>query len=108
MGNANTNPQTNPGSLDGVPVDKSGDKGNPSSRMGRKKKKRISEHIELEDLWKWKNCLVGEIDTVCRVSSIHRRLDVWGLGEIKVKRMGGKTSVIVIEDGELFQFTVGM
>ncbi|KAK8604733.1 hypothetical protein V6N13_099664 [Hibiscus sabdariffa] len=43
------------------------------------------------------------MDTVCTVSSIHRRLDAWGSGEIKVKRMGGKTFLIVIEDGELFQ-----
>ncbi|KAK8636807.1 hypothetical protein V6N13_064244 [Hibiscus sabdariffa] len=41
---------------------------------------RISGHIESEDLWKWKNCLVGEMDTV---SSIHKRLDARGLGEMK-------------------------
>ncbi|KAK8488479.1 hypothetical protein V6N11_008333 [Hibiscus sabdariffa] len=57
--NANTNPQTNPVSVGGVPIDKSVDKGDPSSMMGRKRKK-ISGHIESEDLWKWKNCLVGE------------------------------------------------
>ncbi|KAK8681832.1 hypothetical protein V6N13_054233 [Hibiscus sabdariffa] len=40
--------------------------------------------------------------TVCSIRSIELRLQSWGLGEIKVQRLGGKTYLISIDDEDLF------
>ncbi|KAK8658940.1 hypothetical protein V6N13_029159 [Hibiscus sabdariffa] len=64
--------------------------------------KRVQGHVEVEDLCKMKRCLVGMTTTVCNVSSISSRLHAWGLGEIKVQRMGGKRFLLSFEDDELF------
>ncbi|KAL4387533.1 hypothetical protein GQ457_09G008630 [Hibiscus cannabinus] len=63
---------------------------------------RINGHVETEDLWKYKKCLVGTMATVCSTSSVQMRLHEWGLGEIVVKRLGGKTFLLSIEDEDLF------
>ncbi|KAK8573650.1 hypothetical protein V6N13_009738 [Hibiscus sabdariffa] len=60
-----------------------------SSLMKVSKNMRVLGHVEVEDLWKLKRCLVGEMANVCSVESISRRLHEWGLGEIKLKRLGG-------------------
>ncbi|KAK8699654.1 hypothetical protein V6N13_115737 [Hibiscus sabdariffa] len=76
--------------------------GETSKTMVRKNR-RISGHVEEEELWKLKRCLVGTTTTVCSVKSIVDRLLSWGLGEIKIQRLGGKTFLISIDDEELFQ-----
>ncbi|KAK8595499.1 hypothetical protein V6N13_016866 [Hibiscus sabdariffa] len=67
-----------------------------------KKFKRLLGHVEVEDLWKMKRCLVGVMATVCNVSSISSRLYAWSLREIEVQRMGGKRFLLLFEDDELF------
>ncbi|KAE8726402.1 hypothetical protein F3Y22_tig00006992pilonHSYRG00028 [Hibiscus syriacus] len=42
-----------------------------------------------------------ELAIVCSVRSIESRLHEWGLGEIKVKRLGGKFFLLIIEDEDL-------
>ncbi|KAE8726405.1 hypothetical protein F3Y22_tig00006992pilonHSYRG00035 [Hibiscus syriacus] len=42
-----------------------------------------------------------ELATVCSVRNIESRLHEWGLGEIKVKRLGGKFFLLIIEDEDL-------
>ncbi|KAK8577080.1 hypothetical protein V6N13_122075 [Hibiscus sabdariffa] len=64
---------------------------------------RILGHVEEEELWKLKQCLVGTTPSVCSVKSIVDRLQSWGLVEIKIQRLGGKTFLISINDEELFQ-----
>ncbi|KAK8637522.1 hypothetical protein V6N13_064941 [Hibiscus sabdariffa] len=64
--------------------------------------KKIKGHIEEEELWKLQRCLVGEMTTVCSISSISQRLSDWGMGEIKVQRLGGKSFLLTITDDELF------
>ncbi|KAK8663459.1 hypothetical protein V6N13_083278 [Hibiscus sabdariffa] len=68
----------------------------------RRNKKRIIGHSEEEDLWNLRSCLVGTTATVCSVSSIESRLTNWGLGEIKVQRLGGKSFLLTIKDEDLF------
>ncbi|KAK8597987.1 hypothetical protein V6N13_095379 [Hibiscus sabdariffa] len=74
----------------------------PESPSEGKVKRRISGHVEEEDLWLMKRCLVGEMATVCSVSSITSRLEQWGLNGIKVHRMGGKVFILSFEDDELY------
>ncbi|KAL4369166.1 hypothetical protein GQ457_05G034750 [Hibiscus cannabinus] len=50
---------------------------------GSARKKKIPGHVEDEELWKMKRCLIGEMATVCSVSSIASRLQEWGLNDIK-------------------------
>ncbi|KAL4280962.1 hypothetical protein GQ457_03G001400 [Hibiscus cannabinus] len=78
------------------------DQGEHSS-MQVKKSIRVLGHVESEDLWKLNRCLVGEMAIVCSVESIRRRLHDWGLGEINVKRLGGKSFILSIEDVDLFK-----
>ncbi|KAK8674743.1 hypothetical protein V6N13_032848 [Hibiscus sabdariffa] len=59
--------------------------GEPSFWNSRRKK-RNAGHIEVEELWNLKRCLVGETTSVCSVNSVSTRLSEWGLGEIKVQR----------------------
>ncbi|KAL4387841.1 hypothetical protein GQ457_09G016630 [Hibiscus cannabinus] len=47
--------------------------------IGKENFKRIIGHVENEDLWNLRRCLVGVMDMVCSVSSIHSRLLKWGL-----------------------------
>ncbi|KAL4364149.1 hypothetical protein GQ457_04G012440 [Hibiscus cannabinus] len=61
--------------------------------MVDEKPKKIAGHVEDEDLWRLRRCLVGVSDTICSVSSIHLRLVTWGLGEINVQRLGGLNGV---------------
>ncbi|KAK8699655.1 hypothetical protein V6N13_115738 [Hibiscus sabdariffa] len=53
--------------------------GEPSFWNSRRKQ-RIAGHIEVEELWNLKRCLVGETASICSVNSVSTRL----LGEIKV------------------------
>ncbi|KAK8699945.1 hypothetical protein V6N13_018353 [Hibiscus sabdariffa] len=64
---------------------------------------RIRGHSESEDLWKLKSCLVGEMPTVCATESVRYRLQQWGMGDIKVKRLGGKSFILWIEDKDLYK-----
>ncbi|KAL4310349.1 hypothetical protein GQ457_01G030280 [Hibiscus cannabinus] len=73
-----------------------------SSSTLKKGKKRVTGHVEEEELRKLRRCLVGETASVCSVSCINERLRTWGLGEIKIQRLGGKIFLITIEDEELF------
>ncbi|KAK8573752.1 hypothetical protein V6N13_009840 [Hibiscus sabdariffa] len=72
------------------------------SKMQNKVRKRIKGHIDKEDLWNMRKCLVGEMEAVCIVNSIMDRLHNWGLGEIRVQRMGAKTFLLTIDDEDLF------
>ncbi|KAL4310802.1 hypothetical protein GQ457_01G033160 [Hibiscus cannabinus] len=67
--------------------------------MGRRK---VIGHVESEDLLKLKKCLVGVTNTVCSVHNISLRLQQWGLGDIKIQRLGGKAFLLTIEDEDLF------
>ncbi|KAK8658930.1 hypothetical protein V6N13_029149 [Hibiscus sabdariffa] len=71
--------------------------------IGKEKFKRIIGHVENEDLWNLRRCLVGVMDMVCSVSSIHSRLLKWGLGDINVQRLGAKMYLLTIMDEELSQ-----
>ncbi|KAL4271259.1 hypothetical protein GQ457_13G026050 [Hibiscus cannabinus] len=71
--------------------------------IGKENFKRIIGHVENEDLWNLRRCLVGVMDMVCSVSSIHSRLLKWGLGDINVQRLGAKTYLLTIMDEELSQ-----
>ncbi|KAK8661836.1 hypothetical protein V6N13_091427 [Hibiscus sabdariffa] len=73
-----------------------------SSNHNWGKPKRISGHVEEEELWKLKRCLVGEMASICSVRSIDLRLQKWGLGEIRVQRMGSKLFLLSFEDDELY------
>ncbi|KAK8573743.1 hypothetical protein V6N13_009831 [Hibiscus sabdariffa] len=59
-------------------------------------------HVNNEDLWKLRRCLVGETASVCSLSSIRNRLVSWGLGDVKVQRLGAKAFLLTIEDEDLF------
>ncbi|KAK8696171.1 hypothetical protein V6N13_001308 [Hibiscus sabdariffa] len=61
---------------------------NEMNKMVVGRRLRIRGHIESEDLWKLKSCLVGEMPTVCATESVRYRLQQWGMGDIKVKRLG--------------------
>ncbi|KAK8613648.1 hypothetical protein V6N13_101405 [Hibiscus sabdariffa] len=82
--------QTWNGKDDDVVVKKMIAKGSAEDATGNGILKRITGHVENEDLWKLRRCLVGVMDTVCSVSSIHNRLLKWGLGDINVQRLGAK------------------
>ncbi|KAL4331998.1 hypothetical protein GQ457_07G001640 [Hibiscus cannabinus] len=77
-----------------------------SSKNEFKGRKRITGHVETEDLWKMRRCLVGRMATVCSIRSIIE-ITSWGLGEIKVQRLGGKTFLISIDDEDLFSHVGG-
>ncbi|KAK8617717.1 hypothetical protein V6N13_080624 [Hibiscus sabdariffa] len=64
---------------------------------------RIYGHIETEALWKLKNCLIGEMATVCSIESIRNRLHEWGLDDVKIRRFGGRSFIITIEDMEFYK-----
>ncbi|KAK8669319.1 hypothetical protein V6N13_106753 [Hibiscus sabdariffa] len=74
-----------------------------SSSLVREKKVRVSGHVEPEDWWKFKSCLIGELASVYPIENIRRRLQEWGMGEIKVKTLGGTSFILAIEDAELFK-----
>ncbi|KAK8609906.1 hypothetical protein V6N13_093316 [Hibiscus sabdariffa] len=59
-----------------------------SSLLNEGKRKKIVGHVENENLWKYRRCLVGKMALVCSLSNVMSRLDTWGFGEITVKRMG--------------------
>ncbi|KAK8585589.1 hypothetical protein V6N13_050566 [Hibiscus sabdariffa] len=71
--------------------------------IGKENFKRIIGHVENEDLWNLRRCLVGVMDMVCSVSSIHSMLLKWGLGDINVQRLGAKMYLLTITDEELSQ-----
>ncbi|KAK8543759.1 hypothetical protein V6N13_025927 [Hibiscus sabdariffa] len=73
-----------------------------SSSQAKVVLKKIVGHVEDEDLWRMKRCLVGVMANVCSVQSIILILQGWGLGDIKIQRMGGKTFLLMIEDDELY------
>ncbi|KAK8658921.1 hypothetical protein V6N13_029140 [Hibiscus sabdariffa] len=75
--------------------------GSPSNLIGVRQK-RITGHVEEEYLWKIRKFLVGEMTTICSVSCISNRLLKWGLGEIKVQRMGAKLFLLMIKDDDLY------
>ncbi|KAK8607768.1 hypothetical protein V6N13_046375 [Hibiscus sabdariffa] len=64
--------------------------------------KRIVGHVEEEELWNLRRSLIGVTASVCSISSIQSRLTEWGLGEIKVQRLGGKSFLLTINDEDLF------
>ncbi|KAL4271467.1 hypothetical protein GQ457_13G005560 [Hibiscus cannabinus] len=73
-----------------------------SSAGGGMKGRKVIGHVESEDLWKLKKCLVGVTKMVCSVQNIALRLQQWGLGDIKIQRLGGKMFLLTIEDEDLF------
>ncbi|KAK8558182.1 hypothetical protein V6N13_073855 [Hibiscus sabdariffa] len=58
-------------------------------------------HIENEELWQLRKCLVGVMESVCSVRSIHDRLVKWGLGEINMQRLGARAYFLMILDEDL-------
>ncbi|KAK8694817.1 hypothetical protein V6N13_072361 [Hibiscus sabdariffa] len=74
-----------------------------TTENNEKRRRRIYGHVESESLWKLKNCLVGETANVCSVESIRARLIEWGMGDVKVRRLGGRSFILTIEDMELYR-----
>ncbi|KAK8655601.1 hypothetical protein V6N13_108175 [Hibiscus sabdariffa] len=72
---------------------------NPSRDASLKK---VTGHVNDEDLWNLQNCFVGETTSVCSVKSIADMLEAWGLNGIRVQRMGGKTFLLSFEYKDLF------
>ncbi|KAL4295349.1 hypothetical protein GQ457_12G002480 [Hibiscus cannabinus] len=54
--------------------------------------------VHTEDLWKAKRCLVGTMNIVCSVRSLELRLQEWGLEEINVKRLDGKSYLLAFDN----------
>ncbi|KAL4291447.1 hypothetical protein GQ457_14G021050 [Hibiscus cannabinus] len=69
----------------------------------KEKRRRIYGHVESETLWKLKNCLVGETATVCSIESVRSRLCEWGMGDVKIRRFGGRSFILTIEDMDLYK-----
>ncbi|KAK8648762.1 hypothetical protein V6N13_129505 [Hibiscus sabdariffa] len=61
----------------------------------------IIGHIENEELWQLRKCLVGVMDSICSVRNIHDKLLKWGLGDINVQRLGAKSFLLTIMDEDL-------
>ncbi|KAK8697187.1 hypothetical protein V6N13_113339 [Hibiscus sabdariffa] len=68
-----------------------------------KRRRRIYGHVESETLWKLKNCLVGEMATVCSIESVRSRFCEWGMGDVKIRRFGGRSFILTIEDMDLYR-----
>ncbi|KAK8662186.1 hypothetical protein V6N13_091773 [Hibiscus sabdariffa] len=64
--------------------------------------KRVKRVVHTEDLWKAKRCLVGTMNIVCSVRSLELRLQEWGLAEINVKRLDGKSYLLAFDNDELY------
>ncbi|KAK8573879.1 hypothetical protein V6N13_096810 [Hibiscus sabdariffa] len=67
------------------------------------KRMRISGHVEAEALWKLNYSLIGEMSSVCSLEKVQNRLHDWGMGDIKVRRLGGKSFILTIEDLEFYK-----
>ncbi|KAK8661492.1 hypothetical protein V6N13_091094 [Hibiscus sabdariffa] len=65
--------------------------------------KRIKGHVDDEQLWNCSHCLVGTMAVFSNSRAIMDRLNSWGLGDIKVKHIGGYQYLIEIKDNELFK-----
>ncbi|KAL4369086.1 hypothetical protein GQ457_05G026490 [Hibiscus cannabinus] len=63
----------------------------------------IQGHVEEESLWRLSKCLVGTMTMVCSSESVMERLHNWGLGELKIKSMGGHRFFIKVPDEELLR-----
>ncbi|KAL4291282.1 hypothetical protein GQ457_14G023890 [Hibiscus cannabinus] len=68
-----------------------------------KKRRRINGHLDNEILWQLGKRLVGTMGIVCSAETVRDRLHSWGLGDIKVKSLGGQKFLLQIEDEELLQ-----
>ncbi|KAK8690132.1 hypothetical protein V6N13_088833 [Hibiscus sabdariffa] len=79
-----------------------GIEGGESRTLNSRAVKRIVGHVEEEELWNLRRSLIGVTASVCSISSIQSRLTEWGLGEIKVQRLGGKSFLLTIKDEDLF------
>ncbi|KAK8644209.1 hypothetical protein V6N13_123521 [Hibiscus sabdariffa] len=71
-----------------------------SSMLNEGKRKKIAGHVENEDLWKYRRCLVGKMASVCNLSNVMSRLDTWGL--ITVKRMGSERNRTLGDSSSVF------
>ncbi|KAK8644214.1 hypothetical protein V6N13_123526 [Hibiscus sabdariffa] len=80
----------------------SGDNRKATEAENITRNRKVYGHVEDEDMWKMRRCLAGEAATICSANSLEDRLRSWGLGEIKVQRMGGRMFLITIEDEELY------
>ncbi|KAE8704160.1 hypothetical protein F3Y22_tig00110458pilonHSYRG00090 [Hibiscus syriacus] len=70
--------------------------------QGGESRKEVVGHVDEVELRKLRICLVGVMAVVCSVGSIVDRLQNWGLGEIRVQRLRGKTFLLTIKDEDLF------
>ncbi|KAK8676803.1 hypothetical protein V6N13_142366 [Hibiscus sabdariffa] len=73
-----------------------------SSEKASSRLRSIDGLVVEEDLWKLRRFLVGEMATICSVKRISDRLLKWGLVNIKVQRMGGKSFLLSFDVDELF------
>ncbi|KAK8701639.1 hypothetical protein V6N13_020023 [Hibiscus sabdariffa] len=71
--------------------------------MSGDKRLRIGGHVEAEALWKLKYCLIGEMPSVRSLEKVQNRLHEWGMGDIKVRRLGGITFILTIEDMDFYK-----
>ncbi|KAK8631691.1 hypothetical protein V6N13_028473 [Hibiscus sabdariffa] len=75
----------------------------PNGGFRKDNTKRIKGHVDDELLWNYSQCLVGTMGVFSNSEAIMTRLHSWGLGDIKVKHIGGYQYLITINDKELFK-----
>ncbi|KAK8658071.1 hypothetical protein V6N13_036283 [Hibiscus sabdariffa] len=94
--------QENTDEVKAMKVQSLGREADETSAQGGIGGRKVIGHVESEDLLKLKKCLIGVTNTVCSVHNISLRLQQWGLGDIKIQRLGGKAFLLTIEDEDLF------
>ncbi|KAL4331915.1 hypothetical protein GQ457_07G005780 [Hibiscus cannabinus] len=65
--------------------------------------KKITGHVDDEALRRLEKCVIGSTSTACSSENVEDRLHNWGLGDLKVKYLGGKNFLIEFPDEELYK-----
>ncbi|KAL4325630.1 hypothetical protein GQ457_11G000690 [Hibiscus cannabinus] len=65
--------------------------------------KKITGHVDDEALRRLEKCVIGSTPTACSSENVEDRLHNWGLGDLKVKYLGGKDFLIEFPDEELYK-----
>ncbi|XP_039004721.1 uncharacterized protein LOC120131927 [Hibiscus syriacus] len=75
-----------------------------SETLTRRRSRSIQGVIDDEVVRKLQKCLVGTMATVCSSTQVVDRLRVGGLGEVRIKFMGGRDFLLEFVDEELYTF----
>ncbi|KAK8652898.1 hypothetical protein V6N13_126921 [Hibiscus sabdariffa] len=65
--------------------------------------KKITRHVNDEALRHLERCVIGSTPTACSSENVKDRLHNWGLGDLKVKYLGGKNFLIEFPYEELYK-----